>query len=37
MLRELGVTKEGMPDDGLHDSPGITLNMMLTDPESVRC
>ena len=25
-----------MPDDGLHDSPGITLNMMLTDPNSVR-
>ena len=25
-----------MPDDGLHDSPGITLNMMLTDPKSVR-
>jgi creatinine amidohydrolase len=36
VLRQLGVTKEGMPDDGLHDSPGITLNMMLTDPKSVR-
>ena len=36
VLRQLGVTKEGMPDDGLHDSPGITLNMMLTDPRSVR-
>ena len=36
VLRNLGVTKEGMPSDGLHDSPGITLNMMLTDPESVR-
>ena len=36
VLRNLGVTKDGMPDDGLHDSPGITLNMMLTDPESVR-
>ena len=33
VLRQLGVTKDGMPDDGLHDSPGITLNMMLTDPE----
>ena len=36
VLRNLGVTKEGMPDDGLHDSPGITLNMLLTDPNSVR-
>jgi creatinine amidohydrolase len=36
VLRQLGVTKDGMPDDGLHDSPGITLNMMLTDPRSVR-
>ncbi|MEY4634393.1 MAG: hypothetical protein RJA55_191 [Acidobacteriota bacterium] len=36
VLRQLGVTKDGMPDDGLHDSPGITLNMMLTDPNSVR-
>ncbi len=36
VLRQLGVTTEGMPDDGLHDSPGITLNMMLTDPKSIR-
>lgn len=36
VLRQLGVTKDGMPDDGLHDSPGITLNMLLTDPDSVR-
>jgi creatinine amidohydrolase len=36
VLRQLGVTKDGMPDDGLHDSPGITLNMLLTDPKSVR-
>ena len=36
VLRQLGVTKDGMPNDGLHDSPGITLNMMLTDPKSVR-
>lgn len=36
VLRQLGVTKDGMPSDGLHDSPGITLNMMLTDPDSVR-
>ena len=26
VLRELGVTHEGMPSDGLHDSPGIGLN-----------
>jgi creatinine amidohydrolase/Fe(II)-dependent formamide hydrolase-like protein len=36
VLRALGVTREGMPNDGLHDSPGITLNMLLTDPDSVR-
>ena len=36
LLREMGVTKEGMPDDGLHDDPGITMNMMVTDPNSVR-
>jgi len=36
VLRQLGVTKDGMADDGLHDSPGITLNMMLADPNSVR-
>jgi creatinine amidohydrolase/Fe(II)-dependent formamide hydrolase-like protein len=36
VLREMGIVKDGMPDDGLHDSPGITLNMMLTDPDSVR-
>ena len=36
VLRQLGVMKDGQPDDGLHDGPGITLNMMLTDPESVR-
>ena len=36
VLRDLGVTKEGMPDDGLHDNPAITLNMMLDDPRSVR-
>ena len=25
-----------MPDDGLHDDPGITMNMFVTDPQSVR-
>ena len=36
VLRERGVTRDGMPNDGIHDSPGITLNMMLDDVESVR-
>jgi hypothetical protein len=36
VLRELGVTSEDDPSDGLHDSPGITLNMMLDDVRSVR-
>ena len=36
MLRDLGVTRDGMPSDGLHDGAGITLNMMLDDPNSVR-
>ena len=36
VLRDLGMVREGMPDDGLHDSPGITLNMMLADINSVR-
>jgi creatinine amidohydrolase/Fe(II)-dependent formamide hydrolase-like protein len=36
LLRELGVTSEGQTGDGLHDDPGITMNMMVTDPESVR-
>ena len=36
VLRNLGVTKEDTPTDGLHDNPTITLNMMLDDPRSVR-
>ena len=36
VLRGLGVVKDGMPNDGLHDSPGITLNMLLSDPSSIR-
>ena len=36
VLRDLGVTSDDMPRDGLHDSPGIALNMMLTDINSVR-
>jgi creatinine amidohydrolase len=35
-LVQIGVTKEGQPGDGLHDDPGITMNMMVTDPSSVR-
>jgi creatinine amidohydrolase len=36
LLTDLGVTKEGMKEDNLHDDPGITLNMFITDPNSVR-
>lgn len=36
LLNKLGVTKEGQQGDGLHDDPGITLNMFITDPKSVR-
>jgi len=36
LLTDLGVTKEGMKEDNLHDDPGITLNMFVTDPNSVR-
>ena len=36
VLRELGVVVDGMPSDNLHDDPGITLNMMLDDVNSVR-
>ena len=32
----MGVTKPDMKGDNLHDDPGITMNMMVTDPESVR-
>src|SRR4026209_1874250 len=35
-LDQIGVTKEGQPGDSLHDDPGITMNMMVTDPSSVR-
>jgi creatinine amidohydrolase len=36
LLNEMGVTKPEMKGDNLHDDPGITMNMMVTDPESVR-
>jgi creatinine amidohydrolase len=36
LLTDLGVTKDGMKEDNLHDDPGITLNMFMTDPNSVR-
>jgi creatinine amidohydrolase len=36
LLDDIGVTKPNMKGDNLHDDPGITMNMMVTDPESVR-
>jgi creatinine amidohydrolase/Fe(II)-dependent formamide hydrolase-like protein len=36
VLRELGVTSDDQPSDGLHDDPEITMNMMLDDIRSVR-
>jgi creatinine amidohydrolase len=36
LLTELGVTTPGQKRDALHDDPGITLNMLVTDPGSVR-
>ena len=36
LLTELGVTKPGQKTDGLHDDPGIALNMFVTDPKSIR-
>jgi len=35
-LEESGITTPDAPSDGLHDDPAITMNMMVTDPESVR-
>jgi creatinine amidohydrolase len=35
-LTDIGVTKEGSKGDNLHDDPGITMNMFITDPNSVR-
>ena len=36
LLDEMGVTKADMKSDNIHDDPGITMNMMVTDPEAVR-
>ncbi len=36
VLRERGVQTDDMPSDGLHDSPGITFNMLINDTKSVR-
>ena len=36
LLNDLGATKADGPKDNLHDDPGITLNMFVTDPNSVR-
>jgi creatinine amidohydrolase len=35
-LVTLGVTKEGAKTEGLHDDPGIALNMFMTDPQTIR-
>jgi creatinine amidohydrolase len=36
LLVDLGVTKADGPRDNLHDDPGISLNMFVTDPNSIR-
>jgi creatinine amidohydrolase len=36
LLNDAGATKADGPKDNLHDDPGITLNMFVTDPNSVR-
>ena len=36
VLRDEGATTDNMPNDGLHDGAGISLNMMLDDINSVR-
>jgi creatinine amidohydrolase len=36
MLVEHGVLQANAKDDGLHDDPAISLNMFITDPNSIR-
>ena len=36
LLTDMGVIKEGAKTDGLHDDPGIALNMFITDPKTIR-
>ena len=36
LLVDLGVSKADGPRDNLHDDPGISLNMFVTDPNSIR-
>jgi len=36
LLVDIGVTAADAKSDGLHDDPGITLNMMMADPRMVR-
>ncbi|MBI1873434.1 MAG: creatininase family protein [Acidobacteria bacterium] len=36
MLVDIGVSKEGDKPDGLHDDPAISMNMFITDPNSIR-
>lgn len=35
-MESIGAIPAGRTSDGLHDDPTITMNMMVTDPESVR-
>jgi creatinine amidohydrolase/Fe(II)-dependent formamide hydrolase-like protein len=35
-LNDNGILSPTLKSDGLHDDPAITLNMMVTDPQSVR-
>lgn len=36
LMRDKGVLKPGLKDDGLHDSVGITLNILANHPDEVR-
>lgn len=36
MLVEIGVSREGDKSDSLHDDPAISMNMFITDPNSIR-
>jgi creatinine amidohydrolase len=36
VLRKQGVVKEGQPEERLHDSVRVSLNVMATDPDQIR-
>lgn len=36
MLQEAGIMKQPAMSEGLHDDPAISLNMFITDPNSIR-